>query len=326
MTLVDVDLYAWAKRAFETHHLVEYRNRYKFGLTKREGDNRVLVRVEEQDVTAVDEPLLIKRSWSVQVPEAFAEKFDDYVRDIMYELGATEARLDKKREFAIVPGNTEQERFAFMDAAVDVAVKRVAGLLRAFTLRQISLRPQNQQPAFDANKDETLSWFQQSVGAGKTYTALSLLEYHRNHTNPDAVLVPGIELANQIALDLAMNTTCNRSVDELCITLIHSGSPNGLAELFRRRVVPCQGPTTNPEDVTNILLQHPDRWHVFVGVYDSVDVVAEGIFNAGKRVNTKYIDEIHRTATIGVNKYSRPLYLKCCRQYGGTATQRNVRI
>jgi len=320
MALVDITIYSWSKRAFKTHQLEEYRNRHKVGLTTRSVEERV----SETDTTGIDEPLLTERSWPVQVPEKYKAEFDGVVREECVNLGAKIARVDKSREFIIVPGLTEYDQMALIDRGVSAALARVNGTT-SFSLNSINLKD-HQQKAFDQLVQKTLGWYQMATGGGKTYTALALLEYHRTCNMADVVLVPGIELANQLSADIAFNTVCGRGVQELHLTIVHSGNASQLDDKLRERVVSNFGPSVDPIDISENLKRAEKSWKVLVVVNDSIETAAEALFLAGLSVNTKYIDELHRTATVGLNKNSKALYLKCVRQYGGTASQRNIRI
>lgn len=301
-------IYAYTFKAYQTHSDVNYKNRVKIGETNRDA----VVRIDEQDTTAVSEPPIILGQWTVETD--IEHDLDDMIReDLVDNYGFKVARLDKQREWVIFPEGAD---------VVDCVARAIDGLDNVeeiVSFRQIKLH-EEQQAILDETDTISKGTVVAACGVGKTFIELGIHEkFLPSNKEVNVVISSGIDLVEQVVGEFVNHTVVGLERGSWKPVIVHSGR-------FDKNDRKTDGfiRSTDADEIAAAIKSSKKPVCIFT-TYDSVKEMAAGIEKAGRRVNVKIMDEAHRAVTFGQTKFSWAARLLGKREYALTATPRFIK-
>lgn len=304
-------IYAYTFNAYQTHVDINYKNRVKIGETSRDA----IIRIDEQDTTAVSEPPIMLGQWVVET--TVEDGLDNLLRDyLVTNHGFKVARTDKQREWVIFP-----EGIDVIDC-IETAIDRLDSIDEVITeFKQITLRDEG--VAILAETDTIAKGtIVAACGVGKTYIELAIHEKflpQPQKREVNVVISSGIDLVEQVVSEFTNATVYGLSKRAWYPIVVHSGrfdKADRKNDGFLR--------TTDSDQIAAAIKKAKKPVCLFT-TYDSVREMAAGIEKAGYVVNVKIMDEAHRAVTYGQTKFSWAARLEGKREYALTATPRYIK-
>lgn len=301
-------IYAYTFEVNQTHPDINYRNRVKIGETNRDA----VIRIDEQDTTAVSEPPVILGQWVVETD--IEQDLDDLIRERLVDnYGFKIARLDKQREWVIFPEGAD------VNEMIELAINDLENVEEVVAFRQIELH-EEQQAILDETDTITKGTVVAACGVGKTFIELGIHEkFLPGENEVNVVISSGIDLVEQVVGEFTNNTVLGLERHSWKPVVVHSGR-------FDKNDRKTDGfiRTTDADEIARAIKSAKKPVCLFT-TYDSVREMAAGIEKAGFKVNVKIMDEAHRAVTFGQTKFSWAARLLGKREYALTATPRYIK-